>query len=320
MQEEKFVSINEVFKNRKEFIPKIGGQLEDKKSQEVEIDGERLSIDYREILVAEKEDETKDPVVVLPGFGSGWEGIAELGFSLSCEGRKVILPSLPGYGNSQNPTDKYYDVNNFDNEAEVISQLIDKLDLGDKKMHLVGHSMGSEILATLAQKYPDKISSLVLLNPAGVNEKENAVKLSAKFIASGMQTNAEFHAKSFFSGEKDYEKDLYKHILKPESPFSKERIAQRLAEAKKVSKGHLLEKLKNIDLPVTYVTGELDTVYPPGDEVDKDSQLAKIIDSINNRENISISVMRGLRHNTTLAPDEITAANIDHYLSEAETT
>ena len=129
MQEEKFVSINEVFKNREKFIPEVGKKLEDKKSQEVEIDGEKLQIDYREISVREKEGDNKDPIIILPGFGSGWEGIAELGFSLSCEGRKVILPSLPGYGNSDNPTEKYYDTNNFDNEAEVISQLIDNLDL-----------------------------------------------------------------------------------------------------------------------------------------------------------------------------------------------
>ncbi|HIP50339.1 MAG TPA: alpha/beta fold hydrolase [Candidatus Pacebacteria bacterium] len=318
MQEEKFISINEVFKDRKEFIPEVGRQLENKKMQEVEINGEKINIDYREISVTEKEDESKNPVIVLPGFGSGWEGIAELGFSLSCEGRKVILPSLPGYGNSQNPTEKYYDTDNFDNEAEVISQLIDGLNLGDKKMHLVGHSMSSEILATLAQKYPEKVSSLVLLNPAGVNEDENAIKLSAKFIASGLQTSMEFHTKSFFAGEKDYEEGLYSHISKPESPFSKERFAQRLAEAKKVSKGHLLEKIKEIKLPVTYITGELDTVYPPGEKVDEDSQLARIVDSVNNEENINTSVMKGLRHNTTLAPDEITAANIDHYLELAE--
>ncbi len=312
------LTINEIFENRSKYIKEVGQQLETKKVQEVDINGEKLKVDYREVSVGEKEDHLKDPVIVLPGFGSGWEGIAELGFSLACEGRKVILPSLPGYGNSQNPSEKYYNTDNFDNEAEVIRQLIEKLDLGDKKVHLVGHSMGSEILATLAQKYPEKIASLVLLNPAGVNEDENAVKLSTKFILSGVQTNAEFHAKSFFSGEKDYEKDLYAHISKPESPFNKERITQRLAEAKKVSKGQLLEKIKKIDLPITYITGELDTVYPPGKENDKNSQLAQIISSVNDKENIRVSVMKKLRHNTTLAPDEITAANIDHYLEVAE--
>lgn len=35
-------------------------------------------------------------------------------------------------------------------------------------------------------------------------------------------------------------------------------------------------------------------------------------------EKIEKSVMMGLRHNTTVTPDEITAANIEHYLEIAE--
>lgn len=315
---EKFESIGKVFENREDFIPQVGEQLREKRVAEVEVGGEKLFVDYRIISVEEKENKDSDPVVLLSGFGSGWEGVAELGFSLACEGRKVIMPSLPGYGNSQNPSKEYYETGNFDNEAEVVEKLIEKLDLDGKKIHLVGHSMGSEILATMAEKYPEKISSLVLLNPAGVNENENIAALSAKFLLSGAYTAGEYNVRAFFSGEKEYEKGLYAHIQKTKSPFAKERIAQRLSEVKKVSKGKLLKKLENIEVPLTFIAGELDRVYPPGSESDKNSQLSRIMESINNNGSIEKSVMHGLRHNTTFAPDEITAANIDHYLEVAE--
>lgn len=254
----------------------------------------------------------------MPGFGSGWEGISELGFSLACEGREIVLPSLPGYGNSDNPPEEYYKTENYENEAEALNELLEKIGKEKEKFHLVGHSMSSEVLATFAKKYPEKVSSLVLLNPAGVGEKDNPLTLGSKFIFSGMQTSMEFNIKSFFSGEGDYEKGLREYIPKAKSPFTKDRLQQRTSEAKKLAKGQLLEKLKDIEAPIIYISGELDSVFPPGKEGDENSQLTRITRSINVNSRLEKSVMAGLRHNTTIAPDEITAANIEHYMEKAE--
>jgi pimeloyl-ACP methyl ester carboxylesterase len=311
-------SVNEIFEHRKKFISEVGEQLQEQTKAEIELGGDKLEIDYRIISIKEKERSGADSVILLPGFGSGWEGISELGFSLACEGRKVLMPSLPGYGNSSNPSEEYYKTESFDNEAEAINKFLEALGTGDEKFHLVGHSMGSEIFASFAQMYPEKVSSLVLLNPAGVEEKENALLLGSGFILSGMHASIEFAVRSAFSREDDYEKDLKKYIPKTKSPFEKNRLAQRSAEARKLSKGHLLEKLKKINVPVTYISGELDSVFPPGNGEDENSQLTKIVKSANNSSHIEKSVMAGLRHNTTIAPDEITAANIENYLEKAE--
>lgn len=312
-------SITEIFEGRKKFIHEVGEQFSLETKVNVEINGEELTVDYRVISVESMEDKDGDVVVLLPGFGSGWEGISELAFSLACEGRRVIMPSLPGYGNSADPSEKYYKQDNFDNEALAVKQLLDKVIANpEARVHLIGHSMGSEIMATFAQNYPEMVSSLVLLNPAGVEESENPAALFARFLSSGAQTNIEYSSQLKASGEKDYEDRLKKYIPKTKSPFALKRLNQRLAEGSKVSKGHLLEKLRATDCPVTYISGELETVYPPGDPGDESSQISRIIRAVGSEERIEKSVMAGLRHNTTIAPDEITAANINHYLEVAE--
>ena len=312
-------SINKIFEKREDFIPEVGEQLEKESRVKIEINGEKINVDYRVISVESLENKDGDTVVLLPGFGSGWEGISELGFSLACEGRKVIMLSLPGYGNSDNPSKNYYKTNNFDNEAEVINQLLNQLGIKEsKKVHFVGHSMGSEIMATFAQKYPEKVSSLVLLNPAGVNEKENRISLSKRFIDSGIKTSSEYSIRTTFSGEEDYEKEIEGYIPKSVGPFTSSRGSQRLSELRRLSEGHLLEKIKNTECPIIYISGQLDTVYPPGKEDDENSQLARVIKSVENKTRIEKSIMAELRHNTTIAPDEIVAANVEHYLEKAE--
>jgi pimeloyl-ACP methyl ester carboxylesterase len=313
------LSINKIFENRQDLIPEAGKQLEKESRLEVEINGEKINIDYRTLSIKSKKNKEGDMVILLPGFGSGWEGISELGFSLACEGRKVVMPSLPGYGNSGNPSNNYYETANFNNEAEVIKQLVDKIGLTQEtKVHVIGHSMGSEIMATFAEKHPDKVSSLVLLNPAGVKDAEDKFSLGKRFLGSGIQTSMQFTLRQTFSGEKDYEKKLKKYIPKTKSPFTIDRLSQRLSEVNRLSKGHLLEKIKNTTCEITYISGELDTVYPPGEKDDTESQLARVIESVGDKTRIEKSVMLGLRHNTAIAPDEITASNIEYYLEKAE--
>lgn len=68
--------IHKIFeKERKKYIAEAGEQFEKPRFAEIEINGEELKIDYRIIAVEELENKNADPVLVLPGFGSGWEGI-----------------------------------------------------------------------------------------------------------------------------------------------------------------------------------------------------------------------------------------------------
>lgn len=307
-------SIFESFSYREELISMIGSQLSYTRKFEVRIGKDKIKVDYRIISLNEL-GQSAYPVVLLSGFGSGWEGIIELGFSLACEGRKVILVSLPGYGNSDNPSEWYYNAPDFRNEAEVLFHLINQEDLrGYLKFHLVGHSMGGVILQKFARMNADKISSITLLNPPVIWKREAPFRLAKRFVLSGFHAAIEFWWRLKRSDKKDYEKGLYDFIRKPKSPFSFDRLKQRISEINRISNigwfvfRGTLNALGRAGVPTTFVYSELDSVYPHREQP-KDFY---------SEQKVNVSVMTGLRHNTTLAPDEITAANIEHYLELAE--
>lgn len=74
---------------------------------------------------------------------------------------RVIALDLPGFGKSSKDVDSY----SIPFFAKTVADLQDSL--GIKKAAWIGHSMGSQIALRAAVDYPDKISRLVLLAPAG---------------------------------------------------------------------------------------------------------------------------------------------------------
>lgn len=73
---------------------------------------------------------------------------------------RVVVPDLPGHGESSKPraayTPAYF--------ARVVRSLLDAL--GAPRAALVGNSMGGRIAMEVAAQAPDRVSSLVLLDPA----------------------------------------------------------------------------------------------------------------------------------------------------------
>lgn len=74
---------------------------------------------------------------------------------------RCIAIDLPGYGKSSKGNYKV----SMDFFAEVIHDFCVKLNI--KNVVLAGHSMGGQIAITTALKYPDLVSKLILVAPAG---------------------------------------------------------------------------------------------------------------------------------------------------------
>ena len=78
----------------------------------------------------------------------------------------VFAPDLIGFGQSDKPNIRYK-MNTF---TDFLSKFMDII--GIKSVSVIGSSMGGQIAAEFAMRYPDKVEKLVLICPAGIPPKE----------------------------------------------------------------------------------------------------------------------------------------------------
>ncbi len=104
-----------------------------------------------------------DTILFVHGFGmekDGW-GLFPKAFTGSY---RLILPDLPGFGENSRLESASYDVAS---QAKRLNRFAESLGLD--RFHLAGSSMGGYIAGFYASEYPEKVKSLALFNPAGVN-------------------------------------------------------------------------------------------------------------------------------------------------------
>lgn len=102
-----------------------------------------------------------EPIVLLHGFGADKDHFTRVAVHLTGAYR-VIAPDLPGFGEaSRNPTADH----SMAAQAANVLAFIDQLGL--RRVHIGGSSMGGFIAAEFAARYPDRVASLWLLNAPG---------------------------------------------------------------------------------------------------------------------------------------------------------
>lgn len=75
---------------------------------------------------------------------------------------EVMAPMFPGFGESEG-------IEQIDGMEDAVFYLLDLLEkLGLESPNVVGLSLGGWLAAELATRYPEKVSKLVLMNPAGL--------------------------------------------------------------------------------------------------------------------------------------------------------
>lgn len=100
------------------------------------------------------------PVILLHGFPEFWYGWRKQIPALAEAGCRVIVPDQRGYNLSDKPRGlKNYDVYTL---ADDILGLIDALEY--EKVNLVGHDWGAVVAWVLANKYPERLHKLSVMN------------------------------------------------------------------------------------------------------------------------------------------------------------
>ena len=117
-------------------------------------------------LDSEKDNPKNLPVVImLHGFAVDKDNFIR--FARSFDDYRVIIPDLPGHGETSYNSELTYD---FANQTEWLAEFVNKLGL--KKFHIMGNSMGGGISAMYAAQYPQQIETITLIDAAGVYPPE----------------------------------------------------------------------------------------------------------------------------------------------------
>lgn len=115
-----------------------------------------------------KEAATTDTVVFLHGFSSMKESWVRVASGVDRR-FQVLIPDLPGQGRTT-PADALFNYS-VEHQARRLHAFLETAVPADKKVHLVGCSMGGMIAGVYAAKYPERVRSLTMVCPAGISMK-----------------------------------------------------------------------------------------------------------------------------------------------------
>lgn len=98
-------------------------------------------------------------VLMVHGLRGTHEGLTPIADALPH--RRVVIPDLPGFGDS-GPMTRRHDAEGY---ARAITELIERLDGRKRPVVLLGHSFGSVVAARVASSAPELVDRLILVNP-----------------------------------------------------------------------------------------------------------------------------------------------------------
>jgi pimeloyl-ACP methyl ester carboxylesterase len=193
------------------------------------------------------------PVAVLVhGLGGRSEDWDKLAPFLAKAGYCVYLPDLPGFGQSEKPSDFSYSVRD---EAEIVAGFFDALEL--KQIDLGGWSMGGWIVQHVAAQHPERVRRLMLFDSAGLYVKPDwDTKLFTPVSAAELE---KFDA-LLMPHPPQLPEFVVKDILRTSHEHSW--IIRRAMDSMLTGRDTTDGLLPNLKMPVLIVWGDVDHITP----------------------------------------------------------
>lgn len=130
---------------------------------------EKKSVEVNGYTVNYYEGGTGDSIVLLHGMADEKNSFAAAAGELT-EQYHVILPDLQGHGENARDTGRDYSIRGH---VEFIDKFLNQLSVN--KFALGGNSMGGHVSLAYTLAYPEKVSSLVLVNAPGLKLDSHVV-------------------------------------------------------------------------------------------------------------------------------------------------
>jgi pimeloyl-ACP methyl ester carboxylesterase len=198
-----------------------------------------------------------DAVVLLHGVGSSSQTWLEL-VPLLDPSFALVMPDYRGHGASEDPEPPY-------EVADFVGDVVRLLDeLGIRRAHLVGFSIGAVFAQATAAAHPDRVAALVLLNSiAGRTDEERRRSLDRLEVISATDpaVTAEQSVERWFSP--DFVAAAPPAVQHEVDIVAANRPAPYAAAYRVLATTDLLDEAASIDSPVLLVTGENDRGSTP---------------------------------------------------------
>jgi len=198
-----------------------------------------------------------EPLMLLHGFGGSKDNFAMVARYLTPH-FQVIIPDEFGFGESSRPLDGDYTPPAQAEHLHALTQA-----LGLSRVHVGGNSMGGQIALTYAARYPTEVTSLWLLDSAGVWSAPKSEMM--KIVEEGGRNPL------LIKSENDFAQVIKFLMSKP--PFTPRPMLNVLARARlqnleleqrilKQFSGDSVEKrIAGLSTPTMIVWGEKDRVF-----------------------------------------------------------
>lgn len=124
-----------------------------------------MEVLIRDLKISYKTAGEGKPLLILHGWGSKKEKWHEAEKILSKNGFKVIIPDLPGFGQSSAPLRAW----SLDDYCDFIEEFVKSLNLGS--FYLLGHSFGGALAVKCSLRFPEKIEKMFLVAAACFRSK-----------------------------------------------------------------------------------------------------------------------------------------------------
>ncbi|GLR20011.1 alpha/beta fold hydrolase [Portibacter lacus] len=229
-------------------------------------------------------------LVFLHGMGSNLDSFQK-NIAVLKKDFRCILIDLPGYGKTPKIENETFSIGK---SAELIAELLGILDI--KKIVLIGHSMGGQIAIKLTNIIQEKLSRLILLSPAGIeqfNQKEEEW-LSEKVTVESMVNLSEAEVEkmvryNFYDQNIDIDSIISYRTQYLEDPNLNKQYCTTIVESLlSMVREKVLIDIAKISIPCLIIFGDQDKYIPHpslhqdmtiNDVIKKATELNKEIDT-----------------------------------------
>jgi len=198
-----------------------------------------------------------EAIIMVHGLASNKDKWLKLSQQLKNKYR-IILPDLPGHGDSVQELDFDYSINA---QAEHLAEFIKALNLD--KIHIIGNSLGGAVVTRFTYKYPKLVHSLILMNSYGALKTKSHLYHMAQKL--GYNPIIKVHS------VEDYHRMMKIAMVKPSyiPNFIIEILVERMIERFKINEkiffasyknSNLISLLPHIKQPVLLIWGEKDKI------------------------------------------------------------